>query len=158
MMIDDLRSLNHLIVRHWLGELGSDEAAYLDFSSVCIGQLAHSAEELKQLSCRLKEERWTAFSVGELNRRYLSLVRLASMDDSGARVDGLVRLGITLRQAAFFRTLSDHDLERLAYGCSGPMIRFSLQTFRRGVRLHAQAGKHHATALVAARQTLAPKR
>jgi hypothetical protein len=150
-MIDDLRQLNRLIASHWLGHLDAEEGAYVDFASVCVGQLAHGATELTQLLSRLQQQGWNLLSVGELNRRYLAFARLAAKDATADSLDMLVRLGITLRQAAFLRTLSDEDLDRLAFGCAGPMMRFAAQAFRRGVRLHPQAGKHHAAALVAAR-------
>ena len=47
--------------------------------------------------------------------------------------------------------LSDEDLDRLAFGWRAPIIRFASQAFDRGTALHAQAGRHHATAFVAAR-------
>jgi hypothetical protein len=152
-MIADLSELNRLIAQHWLGHLSQEEEAYVHYASVCIGQLEHSAHELTQLLSRLNEERWAALSTGELNQRYLRFVRLAATDASLDSIDSLVRLGITMRQAAFFRALSDADLERLAFGCAGPMMRFAVHTFKRGVRLHSAAGRHHATALVAARES-----
>jgi len=152
-MIDDLRQLNRLIASHWLGHLDAEEEAYVNFASVCIGQLTHGATELSQLLSRLKQESWSPLTVGELNRRYLTFVRLAARDASVESLDMMVRIGITLRQAAFLRALSDEDLNRLAFGCAGPMMRFAAQTFRRGVRLHALVGQHHATAFVTAEQS-----
>lgn len=152
-MIDDLRDLNRLIASHWLGRLESHEAAYVEFACACVGQLAYSAAELTQLLARLREERWNLLTIGELNRRYLTLIRFAANDTSVDGLDMLARLGITLRQAAFFRSLCNEDIDRLAFGAAGPMMRFAVQTFQRGARLHALAGQHHASALFAARQS-----
>ena len=151
-MIDDLRDMNRLIASHWLGRLESDEAAYVEFASACIAQFAYSATELTLLLARLHEERWNLLAIGELNRRYLTLIRLAANDTSVDGLDMLARLGITLRQATFFRALCNEDLDRLAFGAAGPMMRFVAQTVQRGARLHALAGQHHASALFAARQ------
>ena len=151
-MIDDLRDLNRLIASHWLGRLESDEAAYVELASACIAQFAYSAAELTQLLARLREERWNHLTIGELNRRYLTFIRLAANDTSVDGLDMLARLGITLRQATFFRALCNEDLDRLAFGAAGPMMRFVAQTFQRGARLHVLAGQHHASALFAARQ------
>ena len=63
----------------------------------------------------------------------------------------MAQLGITLEQAELLRNLSDEEIDRLAFGWGGPIVQFAAQAFRRGVALHAQAGKHHATAFVAAR-------
>jgi len=152
-MIEDLKELNRRIATHWLGHVSQEQDAYLGFASVCVARMVHNATELRQILTRLKQEDWTLLTVGELNHRYLTFARLVARDSTIESIDLLVRLGITLRQAAFLRTLSDDDLERLAFGGTGPLIRFSSQAFRRGVTLHAQAGKHHATAFVAARLT-----
>jgi hypothetical protein len=151
-MIDDLREINRLIARHWLGKLDPDQEDYIGFTPVCVGQCSHGAAELAQVLARLKEDAWSRHSVGELNRRYLTFARLAARDMSAEGLDMLLRLGLTLRQAAFLRALSDSDLDRLAFGSAGPMMRFAAQSFRRGVTLHVQVSQHHATALVAAQQ------
>jgi len=148
-MIDDLRELNRLIAEHWLGELDRDQKLYIGFASVCVGQFAHSAAEFRQLLTRLKQEAWNRRTVGELNRRYLHFARLAARDGSAEGLDMLLRLGLTLRQAEILRSLPDSDLDRLAFGCAGPMMRFVAQTFRQGVTLRAQVSKHHATAFFA---------
>lgn len=151
-MIDDLRDMNRLIAKHWLGELDPDQENYLSFTSVCVGQFSHSAPELIQVLARLKEETWNRRTVGELNRRYLAFARLAARDASAEGLDMLLRLGLTLQQAVFLRDLPDADLDRLAFGSTGPMVRFVAQTFRRGVTLPVQVSKHHATAFIAAQQ------
>lgn len=151
-MIDDLRNLNRLIAMHWLGPLDPDQEDYVDFASVCVGRLTHSATELTQVLARLKEERWNRRTVGALNRRFLSIARLAARDASTEGLDMLVRLGLTLGQAAFLRSLSDADLNRLAFGWAGAMIRFEAQSFHQGVTLHVHVSRHHATAFVAAQQ------
>jgi hypothetical protein len=119
-MIDDLQELNRLIARHWLGILSKEEEAYIEFAPVCVGHLSQSAVELTRLLTQLREERWTALSIGALNQRYLQFVRLAATDTSLESIDALVRLGITMRQAEFFRRLSDADLDRLAFGAQAP--------------------------------------
>ena len=61
----------------------------------------------------------------EGSRQHGAQVRLAHADV--ARLQAvqrmLLRLGITLRQAEFFRSLSDDDLDRLAFGSGTSMIR-----------------------------------
>jgi hypothetical protein len=118
---------------------------------------AHSAAELTQLLERLKDATWNLYSVGELNRSYLTFARLAARDTGAGGIDMLVRLGITLKQAAILRNLSDDDLHRLAFGSAGPMVRFAAQAFQRGVRLRAQVGRHHASAMITAQQAAREK-
>jgi len=52
--------------------------------------------------------------------------------------------------------ITDDDLDRLAFGWEGPIVQFASQAFGRGTALHVQAGRHHATAFVAARLTDGP--
>ncbi|MPZ45611.1 MAG: hypothetical protein GEV05_19915 [Betaproteobacteria bacterium] len=150
-MIDDLKQLNRLIASHWLGRLNAEQEAYLDHTRVCIGRLAHSTAELTLLLNHLKQESASALHVGELNRRYLTFVRLAAKEANAGRPDLLIQLGITLKQASWVRNLSDEDLDRLAFGISAPMIRFARRVFQRGVALHTKVGEQHAAALVSAR-------
>ncbi len=151
-MIDDLRSMNRSIVELWLGKLDRDQESYLEFAPVCIATPAHSPTEVAQLLSRLRSESWNRKAVGELNYRYLQLARLAAHDQTDVGIEMLIRLNVSLKQAELLRHLSDADIALLAMGSAGPMMRFAPLTFRRGVNLHRQAGKHHATALVAAPQ------
>jgi hypothetical protein len=150
-MNDDLTQLNRVIAAHWLGRLDPDEEAYLSHTHVCVGQLAHSAEDLARLLDCFRQERPSSLAVGELNRRYLNFARLAAKDAMAGNPDMLVKLGLTLRQAQWLGHLSDDDLDRIAFGIGTPMVRFTRRAFQRGVGLHAQAGKQHAAAFVAAR-------
>jgi hypothetical protein len=61
----------------------------------------------------------------------------------------LVRLGVTLEQAEALSNLSNQELNRLAFGWDGPIVRFTADGFERGVALHGGAGKHHAAAFIA---------
>ena len=149
-MIDDLQQLNRLIARHWVGCLNADQEAYLCYTGVCIARLAHSTAELTLLLDFLKQEDRSALHVGELNRRYLLFVREACIEANAERPDLLIRLGITLEQASWLRKLSNDDIDRLAFGCGAPMVRFAARAFQRGVSLHAYVGKQHAAALVSA--------
>lgn len=148
--MDDLEKLNRRIAAHWLGNLDADQEAYLGYASMCVGQLTHSASELVELLRGLKQKQFDALHVAKLNRRYLRFARLAAKDAAAGKLDMLVRLGITLEQAELLRNLTDDDLDRLAFGWERPIIRFASQAFGRGTALHVQAGKHHATAFVAA--------
>lgn len=150
-MNDDLTQLNRVIASHWLGRLDPEEEAYLSHTHVCIGQLAHSAEELARLLDCFRQERPSSLAVGALNRRYLTFARLAAKDAMGGNADMLVKLGLTLTQAHWLGHLSDEDLDRIAFGIGSPLVRFMRRAFQRGVGLHAQAGKQHAAAFVAAR-------
>ena len=149
-MIDDLQLLNRLIARHWLGRLDADQEAYLKHTRVCIARLAQSTAELTLLLDFLKEANPTALQLGELNRRYLLFVREACMEANTEHPDLLIRLGITLEQAGWLQKLSNDDIDRLAFGCGAPMIRFATRAFQRGVSLHAHVGRQHAAALVSA--------
>lgn len=149
--MDDLENLNRQIATHWLGRLDANQETYLDYTSVCLGQLTHSAPEMTRLLDCLKQENLNSLRVAKLNRRYLKFARLAANEAIAGKFDMLVRLGITLEQAELLRKLSDEEIDRLAFGWGSPIVQFAAQAFRRGVALHAQAGKHHATAFVAAR-------
>jgi hypothetical protein len=149
--MDDLERLNRTIAYYWLGHLDADQEAYLAYASMCVGRLTHSASELAELLKDLKQKQRDPLYVGKLNRRYLRFGRLAAKEAAAGRLDLLVRLGISLEQADLLRNLTDDDLDRLAFGCEGPIIQFASQAFGRGAALHFQAGRHHATAFVAAR-------
>jgi hypothetical protein len=118
---------------------------------VCFGELSHSATELARLLTCLKQEPLNSLLVPEINRRYLAFARLAATDALAGNLHMLLRLGITLEQAQLLQKLTGEDLDRLAFGWGGPIVRFAVQAFRRGVALHAQVGKQHAVASVATR-------
>ena len=149
--MDDLEKLNRRIAAHWLGNLDADQEAYLGYASMCVGQLTHTASELAELLNDLRQKHFHALHVAKLNRRYLRFARMAAKDAAAGKLDMLVRLGITLEQAELLRNLTDDDLDRLAFGWDRPIIRFASHAFVRGTTLHAQAGRHHATAFVATR-------
>jgi hypothetical protein len=155
--MDDLEQLNHQIAQHWLGRLDAEQAAYLDYTSVCLGDLTHSATEMARLLDGLKREDLNSLLIARLNRRYLSFARLAATEAAAGRTDMLLRLGISLDQAALLRSLTDEDIYRMAFGWGGPIVRFSVQAFRRGATLHAQAGRYHAAGLVAVRPNRQPR-
>ena len=148
-MIHDLQQLNRFIASHWLGRLDAHQEAYLAHARVCIGRFAYSTAELTLLLDHLKESA-SALHIGELNRRYLTFVRLAAKEANAGRPDLLIQLGITLTQASWLGSLSDEDLDRLAFGIGAPMVHFAQRIFQRGVALHARAGAQHAAALVSA--------
>lgn len=154
--MEDLGKLNRQIAAHWLGRLDAEQEAYLDYASVCLGQLTPSATEMSRLLVSLRQENLKALLVARLNRRYLKFARLAAKEAIAGQLDMLIRLDITLEQAELLGNLSDEDIDRLAFGWDGPIVRFAAQIFRRGVALHAQAGKHHATAFVAVRAAGTP--
>jgi hypothetical protein len=147
--MDDLEKLNRTIAAHWLGKLDACQEGYLAYASRCVGLLFHSASELAERLQRLRQNHEDPRRVAKLNRRYLHFARLAARDAGAGKLDMLVRLGITLSQAKVLRGLTDEDVDRLAFGWNGPIMRFSSQGFDRGTALHHQAGKHHATAFLA---------
>jgi hypothetical protein len=149
-MNKDLRELNRAIAAFWIGKLDRDQEAYIENVPVCIGAPAYSAHDLEQLLRRLRGESWGARSVGDLNSRYLEFARLAARDNSDEGVDLLLRLGLNLKLAEYLRSIPDAELELLAFGSAGPMMRCPTQSFRLGVKLHKQAAKHHAAALITA--------
>jgi hypothetical protein len=151
--MDDLELLNRRIAQHWLGRLDAEQEAYLDYASVCLGHLTHSAAEMNRLLDGLKRENLNSLLVAKLNREYLRFARRAAAEAASGRPDMLVRLGLTLDQAALLRSLTDEEIDRMAFGWGGPIVQFSIQAFRRGVALHHQVGKHHAAGLIAARAT-----
>jgi len=151
--MDDLEKLNRQLASHWLGHLDAEQEAYLDYTSICLGHLTHSATEMSRLLDGLKRESLNSLLVARLNRRYLRFARLAATEAATGKPDMLVRLGITLEHATLLRNLTDEEIDRMAYGWGGPIVQFSVQAFRRGVALHTHAGKHHAAGFVAARTT-----
>jgi hypothetical protein len=149
--MDDFEKLNRKIALLWLGHLDPDQEEYLAYASMCLGRLTHSAAEISQLLGCLNEEHLNSLRIFKLNRRYLGFARLAARDAAAGNLEGIVRLGMTLEQAELLCRLSNDDLDRLAFGWGGPIVEFARQAFRRGVALHRHAGRHHATAFVAAR-------
>jgi hypothetical protein len=144
--LDDLHLLNRHIAEHWLGHLDGRQEQYLAHVSVCLGELVPSAGELAAL---LASGRANPLPVARLNRRYLRFARLAAKEVAAGRPELLVRLGIDLEQAALLRRLSDEEIDCLAFGWQGPIVRFAQDTFTRGATLHERAALHHAAAFVA---------
>ena len=151
--MDDLELLNRRIAQHWLGHLDPDQEAYLDYASVCLGHLTHNAADMSRLLDGLKRESLNSLLVAKLNQQYLRFARRAAAEGATGRPDILVRLGLTLDQAALLRNLTDEEIDRMAFGWGGPIVQFSIQAFRRGVALHNQVGKHHAAGFIATRAT-----
>jgi len=51
--MDDLEKPNRTIAVHWLGKFDVHQEAFLAYTSMCVGELVHSANELaarRQLS------------------------------------------------------------------------------------------------------------
>lgn len=147
--MDDLIDLNRRIAEHWLGGLDAEQETYLTYTSVCLGQLTHSAAELAHVLACSKQEHHNSLPVAKLNRQYLNFARLAAKDVAAGKPEMLIRLGINLAQAKVLGDLTNEKVDRLAFGWDGPIIRFASQAFRRGVALNVRAAKIHATALVA---------
>jgi len=146
--MDDLRQLNRSIAKHWLGRLDAVQEIYLEYVSVCLGQLAHSAADLARV---LASSNDNPLPVARLNRRYLRFARLAAKEVAAGRPEMLIILGIDLEQAELLRNLTDEEVDRLAFGWNDPIVQFAGQVFKRGAALHERAAMHHATALVATR-------
>ncbi len=151
--MDDFEKLNRRIASHWLGSLDANQEAYLGYASTCVGLLPYSAGELAERLQGLRQKQRDSLRIAKLNRGYLRFARLAAKDAAAGKLDMLIRLGITLEQADLLRGLTDDDIDRLAFGWDGPIIRFANQAVGRGTVMHTQAGKHHAAALVTARLT-----
>jgi hypothetical protein len=147
--MDDLEKLNRRIASHWLGNLDARQQTYLGYASTCVGLLQHSAAELAERLEYLKQNRGDPLRTAKLNRHYLRFARLVAAEAVDGKLEMLVMLAMTLEQAELLRNLSDEDVDCLAFGWNGPIIRFASQPFFRGAVLHAQAAKHHATAFVA---------
>ncbi len=144
--MDDLQHLNRRIAEHWLGRLDARQEQYLAHIIVCLGELVPSAAELAAL---LAAGRANPLPVARLNRQYLRFARLAAKEVATGRPDLLVRLGLDLEQAALLGRLSDEEIDRLAFGWQGPIVRFAATTFTRGAALHERAAIQHAAAFVA---------
>lgn len=148
--LDDLQKLNRTIAVYWVGNLNANQQAYLDNASTCVGLLLPSASEIAERLEVLRQNQHYRLKIGKLNRRYLRFARLGAKDAAAGKLDMLVRLGITLAQAKLLRDLTDDEVELLAFGWNHPIVGFASMAFERGTALHMHAGKHHATALVAA--------
>ena len=146
--MDDLLKLNRKIAQHWLGRLEAAEEAYLCNVPVCLGHLTHSAGELAKFLASSADD---TLSVARLNHRYLCFARLAAKEVAAGNPEILIKLGIDLEQAELLRNLKDEEIDRLAFGWSGPIVEFARQDFRRGAALHERAALYHAVALVATR-------
>ena len=78
--MDDLEKLNRQIASHWLGHLDAEQEAYLDYTSVCLGHLTHSATEIPRTLDPPNPDRLNSLLVARLNRRYLRFARLAATE------------------------------------------------------------------------------
>ena len=147
--LGDLMKLNRRIAAHWLGNLDTEQEAYLSYLSVCLGRFTPSAAELTEVLVGPKQQHHNSLPVAKLNRQYLRFARLAAKDVAAGKLDMLIRLGVTLEQAEILGNLNNWAVNRLAFGWDGPIILFASQAFKRGVALHLPAAKHHAAAFVA---------
>lgn len=146
--MDDLVQLNRKIAEYWLGSLDAHQSTYLSYVPVCVGQLPHGADELSAVLTGLKRELRDQLRTVKLNRRYLAFARLVAKDALAGRPEMLVRLGITLEQARVLGSLTDQQVDELAFAWKGPIVFFASQAFRRGAGLRVRAAKHHATAFL----------
>ena len=149
--MDDLLQLNRRIAKHWLGSLNPDEEEYLHYVTICLGQFIHSVAEITEFLTYAKRKHVNPLCVAKLNRQYLRFARLAAKDVAAGKFEMLLGLGVTLEHAVMLSSLTDIAVNRLAFGWNGPIIRFAVPAFQRGVALHARAARHHATAFVAIR-------
>ena len=78
--MDDFTALNRCIAEHWLGPLNADQQAYLEYATACLGQIAYDANDLAITLQSARQARDNALHVMELNRRFLTIARLAAMD------------------------------------------------------------------------------
>jgi hypothetical protein len=146
--MDELVILNRRIAAHWLGFLDADHEAYLSYATVCLGQFTYRAAELAEFLARPEQKHRNALPVARLNRQYLRFARLAAKDVAAGKLEMLIRLCITLEEAEALANLTNNQLNRLAFGWDGPIIRFASHAFNRGVALHVEAAQHHATAFI----------
>jgi hypothetical protein len=153
-MITDLQQLNRLIATHSLGTLSEDQTTYLGHTTICVGQLVHSATSLQNILAELRRKTLGGVPVAELNRRYLQFARLASKEAASNHPEALLALGITWEHADFFQGLSDQDIDCLAFGIGTLLVRLLRRELQRGAVLHEKAGSQHANAFVAARPAL----
>ena len=144
-----MAKLNRRIAVHWLGILDADQESYVAHASVCLGQFAHSSGKLAEFLARSKLPHHNSLPVARLNRQYLRFTRLAAKDVAAGRPVMIVRLGITLAQAAMLSNLTNESVNRLAYGWEGPIIKFARRAFERGLALRLYGARHHATAVLA---------
>ena len=149
--MDDFTALNRCIAEHWLGPLNADQQAYIEYATACLGQIAYDANDLAITLQSARQARDNALHVMELNRRFLTIARLAAMDVSAGNPEMLIRLGITMELVEWLGKLSDEDIALLALTLRGPIVRFSTTAFSRGAGMQSLAGQHHATALIMTR-------
>lgn len=149
--MNDLLQLNRSIAEHWLGKLDAGQEDYLGHMPVCLGRLPFSAAELSNAMSVAKRVRNDTLRVLKLNRRYLLFARLAAKDVAAGKLDRLIKLGITLEQAAFLSSLTNDEVALLALIWQGPIVQFSGQSFKRGAAMQVGAAKHHAIAFIATR-------
>jgi hypothetical protein len=148
--VDDLQHLNRRIAEHWLGRLDPGQERYLAYVVVCLGELIPNAAELAEL---IALRRPNPLPVARLNLQYLRFARLAATEVAAGRPELLVRLALDLEQAALLRALTDEEIDRLAFGWQGPIVRFATTPFTRGAALHERAAIQHAAAFVATTAT-----
>lgn len=147
--MDDLLELNRRIAEHWLGKLNAGQEAYLGFTEVCIAHLPHSAAELGRMLAEAKKAHDDKLRVLALNRRYLSLARLASKDVAAGKLEMLIKLGITMSQARLLSNLSNEEVALLALVWQGPIMHVRDRSFVKGSAMAPGAARQHAAAFMA---------
>lgn len=144
--MDDLLQLNRRIAEHWLGKLNVEQENYLGFTEICIAHLPHSVTALATMLAGAKKAPEDKLRVIALNRRYLSIARLASKDVAAGKLEMLIKLGITMSQAQLLNHLSDDEIALLALVWPGPIMCFRERSFIKGSALAPGAARQHATA------------
>jgi hypothetical protein len=144
----DLIQLNRRIARYSLGELDASQEAYLCYASACVARLARDASAFTAFLSAPAPKHENTPAVAELNRAYLNFARFAAKDVADGKLEMLLRLAITLREADILAALTNDEVQRIALGWPGLVIRFQSAALTHGLALHAAAARHHATAFI----------
>ena len=144
----DLIQLNRRIARYSLGELDANHEAYLCYASACVARLTRDASAFTAFLSGPVPRHENPPAIAELNRAYLNFARFAAKDVADGKLEMLLRLAITLREADILARLTNDEVQRISLGWPGLVIRFQSAALTHGLALHAAAARHHATAFI----------
>ena len=149
--MDDLLDLNRRIAEHWLGKLDAKQEAYLRYASTCVACLTHDASAFVSFLAGPRHKHGNALPIANLNRHYLEFATVAGQEVTDGKLEMLLRLAISMREAEILARLTSDELNRISDGWLGLVIQLRSAALSRGLALHAPAGRLHAASLVTIR-------
>ena len=148
--MEDLIELNMRMAQHEFGALDEKHKEYFSYAAGCLASMVSTAAELQDFLAKLPDSKRgheNAMSVVSLNREYLNIARLVAKDVAAGQTEKLVAMNINWDQSLVLAKLTNNEITKISIHWPGLIYRFSSSVVQQGVRLHAAAARHHATAV-----------